>query len=307
MSSKTDQIFSSNNSLKRSASSPLMNNLTSDDENIGDNDDDSVDSSDEIENILQTFGKNDFSTSSIDYYDSRRYEIIFELTNIEKQFDELKNLLYEESILLIDRKLIAIQNGEAPEYQDELKKLYDDMKIQLEIAKQRRQIELQALENVTQSELLSLEQTFENDKLLLYEEMRTEIEDQITELETLKQQTQLCTHILQELLSNERHSSSISSAKRRFDSSNSMKINHKKRRLNPSMKHVDKDSLAMFYQLSDVNILEDWAIIQSSLQDSSSIDSDQSDKLSNNDEDSESEPNQLVFMSNSDYLHEEQI
>ena len=307
MSSKTDQIFSSNNSLKRSASSPLMNNLTSDDENIGDNEDDSVDSSDEIENILQTFGKNDFSTSSIDYYDSRRYEIIFELTNIEKQFDELKNLLYEESILLIDRKLIAIQNGEAPEYQDELKKLYDDMKIQLEIAKQRRQIELQALENVTQSELLSLEQTFENDKLLLYEEMRTEIEDQITELETLKQQTQLCTHILQELLSNERHSSSISSAKRRFDSSNSMKINHKKRRLNPSMKHVDKDSLAMFYQLSDVNILEDWAIIQSSLQDSSSIDSDQSDKLSNNDEDSESEPNQLVFMSNSDYLHEEQI
>lgn len=307
MSSKTDQIFSSNNSLKRSASSPLMNNLTSDDENIGDNDDDSVDSSDEIENILQTFGKNDFSTSSIDYYDSRRYEIIFELTNIEKQFDELKNLLYEESILLIDRKLIAIQNGEAPEYQDELKKLYDDMKIQLEIAKQRRQIELQALENVTQSELLSLEQTFENDKLLLYEEMRTEIEDQITELETLKQQTQLCTHILQELLSNERHSSSISSAKRRFDSSNSMKINHKKRRLNPSMKHVDKDSLAMFYQLSDVNILEDWAIIQSSLQDSSSIDSDQSDKSSNNDEDSESEPNQLVFMSNSDYLHEEQI
>jgi len=50
------------------------------------------------------------------------------------------------------------------------------MKLNLEIAKQRRHIELQALENSTQSELLSLEQTLENDKFLLYHHIREEIE-----------------------------------------------------------------------------------------------------------------------------------
>lgn len=303
MSNTEDQIFSSNNSLKRSATSPIINNLTSDDENIED-DDDCLESYDEIENILQTFGTNDYSTPTIDYYDSRRYEIIFELMNVEKQFDELKNILYEESILLIDRKLISIQNGEAPEYQDELKKLYDNMKIQLEIAKQRRQIELQALENATQSELLSLEQTLENDKLLLYEEMHQEIEEKILELETLKIQTQLCTNILQELFSNEHQSSS---AKRRIDSSDTVPIRHKKRRSNNSMKNIEKDSLAIFYRLSDINVLEDWAIIQSSLEETSSIDSDQSDNHSEKSDKNESDTNHLVFMSNNDYFHEEQI
>jgi len=77
------------------------------------------------------------------------------------------------------------------------------MKLHLEIAKQRRHIELQALENSTQSELLSLEQTLENDKFLLSHNMREEIELKIDELETLKMKTQLCANILQEMFPSE--------------------------------------------------------------------------------------------------------
>jgi hypothetical protein len=239
-----------------------------------DMDDDCLDSIADVQHILQTFGSNDNSTSSIDYFDSRRYEIMYEIMNIEKQFEKLKNILYEESILLMDRKLISIQNEEAPEYQDELKKLYDEMKLNLEIAKQRRLIEFQALENSTQSELISLEQTLENDKFLLYNTIREEIETKINELETLKMKTDLCTNILQEIFSSEQQRLQTITP-------------NKKRRLNGAMKTNDKDNLAIFHRLSDIDVIEDWAIIQTSLQQSSTI-SDESDinsELSDNDDD----------------------
>ena len=315
MTSSDDQLISSSTSITRSSSSPTINGFNNDFDDIDDDDDvddDYLESFDEIQTILQTFGKNDYSSSSIDYYDSRRHEIMYEIMNIERQFDELKNTLFEESILLIDRKLISIQNEEAPEYQEELKKLYDEMKLNLEIAKQRRHIELQALENSTQSELLSLEQTLENDKFLLYNQMREEIEEKIDELETLKMKTHLCTNILQEMFPTDQqpHLQTITPNKRRFDSSEPVKSNVKKRRLNGSIKTGEKDSLAIFYQLSDVHAIEDWAIIQSSLQQSSSI-SDESDICSersdNNDDDNDSDTNRLVLMPTIDYFKEEQI
>jgi len=317
MTANDDQILSSNNtSIQRSSSSPQTNFSSTDLDDIDDDDDvdeECLDSLDDVQHILQTFGANDCSTSSIDYYDSRRYEIMYEIMNIERQFEELKNILYEESILLIDRKLISIQNEEAPEYQDELKKLYDEMKLHLEIAKQRRHIELQALENSAQSELLSLEQTLENDKFLLYHHMHEEIEQKIDELETLKIKTQLCTNILQEIFPSDHHhypqqSQTISpNNKRRFDSSESMRSNIKKRRLNNTMKTVEKDNLAIFYQLSDINVLEDWAIIQSSLQPTSNTSDESDNDNEQSDNDDESDMNRLVFLPSVDYYNEEEI
>ena len=146
------------------SSLPDLDDIDNDDD---EGDDDCLESMDEIQNILQTFGTNDSSSLTIDYFDSRRYEIMYEIMNVEKQFEQLKNILYDESVSLIDQKLHSIQNEEAPEYQDELKKLYDEMQLRLEIAKQRRHIELESLENSYQAELLSLQQTLENDKFLL--------------------------------------------------------------------------------------------------------------------------------------------
>ncbi|UJR25331.1 hypothetical protein I4U23_006682 [Adineta vaga] len=255
-------------------------------------DDSDEDSIQEIQHILQIFGRTDCSTSSLDYYDTRRYEIMYEMMNLEKQFDQLKNIFYDQSILFLDTKLIAIENEEAPEYQHELAKLYDEMKLRLDIAKQRHEIELEALENSTQSELLSLEQTLENDKFLLYYHMKENIQNQIDEIETLKMKSELCANILQEFYPLEYQQQTITVNKKRTDSYDSIKpINRKKRRT------IEKDNLAIFYQLSDINVTEDWAIIQTSLQQSSSIISsnNNSDKS-----DSDDDTNQLVIMTNLD-------
>jgi hypothetical protein len=240
------------------------------DDNDDEGDDDCLDSIDEIQHILQTFGTNDSSALTIDYFDSRRFEIMYEIMNVEKQFEQLKNILYDESVSLIDQKLHSIQNEEAPEYQDELKKLYDDMQIRLEIAKQRRHIELESLENSYQAELLSLQQTLENDKFLLNHQMHEDIQRKIEELETLKSKTQLCSNILQEMFPHNQQQL-ISPNKKRFDSPESLKENKKQRKMNffnGSIKTIDKDNLAIFYQLSDMDIIEDWAVIQSSLNES---------------------------------------
>ena len=258
------------------SSSPPTNpqylNLTDlddvDDDDEGD--DDCLDSIDDIQHILQTFGTNDSSMLTIDYFDSRRYEIMYEIMNVEKQFEQLKNILYEESVSLIDQKVLSIQNEQAPEYQDELKKLYDDMQVRLEIAKERRHIELESLENSYQAELLSLQQTLENDKFLLYHQIHEDIQRKIGELETLKNKTHLCSNILQEMFP-QNQQQLISSNKKRFDSSESLKENKKQRKINyfnGPIKTIDKDNLAIFYQLSDIDIIEDWATIQSSLSES---------------------------------------
>jgi hypothetical protein len=251
-------------------SNPQYPNLT-DLDDIDDDDEPDEDCLDSTDDILQTFGTNDCSTLSIDYFDSRRYEIMYEIMNVERQFEQLKNILYDESVLLIDQKLLSIQNEDAPEYQDELKKLYDDMHIRLEIAEQRRHIELESLENSYQSELLSLQQTLENDKFLLHHQMHEDIQGKIDELETLKSKTQLCSNILQEMFPPNQQQQLISPNKKRFESPEALKENKKQRKINflsGTIKTIDKDNLAIFYQLSDMDIIEDWAVIQSSLDES---------------------------------------
>jgi hypothetical protein len=100
--------------------------------------------------------------------------------------------------------------------------------------------------------------------------------------------THLCTNILQEMFSSEQQQLQTISP-------------NKKRRLNGAMKTSEKDNLAIFYQLSDIDVIEDWALIQTSLQ-QSTIMSDDSDN------DSESSDNNcLVLMPNADYFKEEGI
>jgi hypothetical protein len=266
---------------------PNLLDLDDMDNDDDEGDDDCLDSMDDIQNILQTFGTNESSPLTIDYFDSRRFEIMYEIMNVEKQFEQLKNILYDESVSLIDQKLHSIQNEEAPEYQDELKKLYDDMQLRLEIAKQRRRIEFEALENSYQAELLSLQQTLENDKFLLNHQIHEDIQRKIEELETLKSKTQLCSNILQEMFPYNQQQL-ISPNKKRFDSPESFKENKKQRKMNffnGSIKTIDKDNLAIFYQLSDIDIIEDWAVIQSSLNESDEAEDEDDDDDDEDEED----------------------
>ena len=84
----------------------------------------------------------------------------------------------------------------------------------------------------------------------------------------------------------------ISPTKKRFESPESLKENKKQRKMNffnGSIKTVEKDNLAIFYQLSDMDIIEDWAVIQSSLNETD----DDTDDDEDEDEDDDDDPSQL--------------
>ena len=53
----------------------------------------------------------------------RQYEIIYETLTVERQFEELKDIRYEQNISKIDQKAITIRNEEAHGYQNGLKKI----------------------------------------------------------------------------------------------------------------------------------------------------------------------------------------
>lgn len=252
-------------------------------------DGDCLESLDHMQEILQSFGNRGSSASMMDYFDSCRYEIMYELMNIERQFEQLKTMLYDESVLYIDRKLLSIHNEDAPEYQDEVRKLHDEMVLRLEVAQQRRHIELNTLDNVSQSEIMSSDQTLQNDRALLFDHVREDLEEKINELERLRSQTELCATILQEMLPQERPSTPLTN-KRRLDLEppETQKRHGKKRRRNfgnASSKSIEKNRLAIFYQLSEAKVIEDWAVIQASTRQSLTI-SDVSDaERSDNDDD----------------------
>ncbi|CAF0765383.1 unnamed protein product [Didymodactylos carnosus] len=236
---------------------------------------------------------------SIEYFDFLRYEIMYEILNVEKQFERLKNLLYEDSVSLIDHKVQLIQDEQAPEYEHELRKLYNEMQIRLEIAKQRRNIELQALENSSTSELLSLQQTLENDKYILKDEMKEDIERKINELESLKSKTRLCVHILQEMFPQEIN------VKRRLDSidgSTRQSAITKKKRGSSSATTIQSNTQAVFYQLSDIDILEDWSVIKKSLSKEEEEDDDDDDEDDDDDDndDDDDDDEEDVYNNNND-------
>jgi len=74
-----------------------------------------------------------------------------------------------------------------------------------------------------------------------------------------------------------------------------------------SMKTFDKDSLAVFYQLSDMDILEDWAVIQTSLHRSTPSPSSMFDSGDDNTDDDDNDTSRLLSLSNITCLKQEQF
>ncbi|KAF3830735.1 hypothetical protein GH733_001630 [Mirounga leonina] len=84
----------------------------------------------------------------------RRMECLDEMSNLEKQFTDLKDQLYKERLSQVDAKLQEVIAGKAPEYLEPLATLQENMQIR------------------TKSE-----------KLLLYDTVQSELEEKIRRLE----------------------------------------------------------------------------------------------------------------------------
>ncbi|XP_056401015.1 breast cancer metastasis-suppressor 1-like protein [Hyla sarda] len=93
-------------------------------------------SSSEDEDTDSSSGSEEGDTSEMDDEDCerRRMECLDEMSNLEKQFTDLKDQLYKERLSQVDAKLQEVIAGKAPEYLEPLAALQENMQIRTKVA-----------------------------------------------------------------------------------------------------------------------------------------------------------------------------
>uniref|UniRef100_A0A3Q3G835 BRMS1 like transcriptional repressor n=1 Tax=Labrus bergylta TaxID=56723 RepID=A0A3Q3G835_9LABR len=124
----------------------------------------------------------DSDTSSEDC-ERRRMECLDEMTNLEKQFTDLKDQLYRERLSQVNSKLSEVEAGRAAEYLEPLAVLLENMQVRTKVAGIYRELCLESVKNKYECETQAACQHWESEKLLLFDTVQSELEEKIRRLE----------------------------------------------------------------------------------------------------------------------------
>ncbi|XP_077095141.1 breast cancer metastasis-suppressor 1-like protein-A [Siphateles boraxobius] len=177
----------------------------------------------------------------------RRMECLDEMTNLEKQFTDLKDQLYKERLSQVDAKLQEVMSGKAPEYLEPLATLQENMQVRTKVAGIYRELCLESVKNKCDCETQAALQHWESEKLLLFDTVQSELEEKIRRLEE------------------DRHSIDITSEL--WNDELQSRKNKKKDPFSPDKKKkpVVVSGPYIVYMLQDLDILEDWTAIRKAM------------------------------------------
>ncbi|KAL2081799.1 hypothetical protein ACEWY4_021617 [Coilia grayii] len=205
-------------------------------------------SSDEEDTVSSSVSE-DGDSSEMDDEDCerRRLECLDEMTNLEKQFTNLKDQLYKERLSQVDLKLQEVIAGNAPEYLEPLATLQENMQIRTKVAGIYRELCLESVRNKYDCEMQAASQHWESEKLLLFDTVQSELEEKIRRLEE------------------DRHSIDITSEL--WNDGLQSRKSKKKDPLTPGKKKkpVVVSGPYIVYMLQDLDILEDWTAIRKAM------------------------------------------
>ncbi|CAJ1074019.1 breast cancer metastasis-suppressor 1-like protein-A [Xyrichtys novacula] len=127
----------------------------------------------------------DGDTSEMDEEDCerRRMECLDEMSNLEKQFTDLKDQLYRERLSQVNSKLAEVEAGRAAEYLEPLAVLLENMQVRTKVAGIYRELCLESVKNKYECETQAACQHWESEKLLLFDTVQSELEEKIRRLE----------------------------------------------------------------------------------------------------------------------------
>ncbi|XP_043118086.1 breast cancer metastasis-suppressor 1-like protein-A [Puntigrus tetrazona] len=206
-------------------------------------------SSSEDEDTESSSVSEDGESSEMDDEDCerRRMECLDEMTNLEKQFTDLKDQLYKERLSQVDAKLQEVMSGKAPEYLEPLANLQENMQIRTKVAGIYRELCLESVKNKYDCETQAAFQHWESEKLLLFDTVQSELEEKIRRLEE------------------DRHSIDITSEL--WNDELQSRKNKKKDPFSPDKKKkpVVVSGPYIVYMLQDLDILEDWTAIRKAM------------------------------------------
>ncbi|MBZ3869680.1 Breast cancer metastasis-suppressor 1-like protein [Sciurus carolinensis] len=212
-------------------------------------------SSSEDEDTESSSVSEDGDSSEMDDEDCerRRMECLDEMSNLEKQFTDLKDQLYKERLSQVDAKLQEVIAGKAPEYLEPLATLQENMQIRTKVAGIYRELCLESVKNKYECEIQASRQHCESEKLLLYDTVQSELEEKIRRLE----EDRHSIDITSELWNDE-----LQSRKKRKDPFSP----DKKKPVVVSVKlTLTFQRPYIVYMLQDLDILEDWTTIRKAM------------------------------------------
>ncbi|XP_002735201.1 breast cancer metastasis-suppressor 1-like protein-A [Saccoglossus kowalevskii] len=177
--------------------------------------------------------------------DRRRTECLDDMTDLERQFTDLKEQLCHERVCQLDAKLVEVKLGHAEEYLSPLEQLQQNAQIRTQVAGVLRQLKQTNIRNKYECEEKAAKENYDSDKVILFDQMRSEIEEKIRRLEE------------------DRHNLDLTS-----DFWNDTQVVKKSRRKSDTMmgekkkKPVSVSGPYIVYLLRDIDILEDWTAIR---------------------------------------------
>nr|XP_022331280.1 breast cancer metastasis-suppressor 1-like protein [Crassostrea virginica] len=178
----------------------------------------------------------------------RKTECLDDMADLEKQFSDLKEVLYKERMGQVDLKLEEVRAGRALEYLNPLSQLQENMRMRTEVAGILREYRIDSIQNKFESEVLAAQQNLESDKELLYDSVKNELEEKIRRLEEDRHNIDISSDLWDE-------TQTMSKSKKKIDGSSSER---RKKPLSVSGPYI-------VYMLKDVEIIEDWTAIKKAL------------------------------------------
>ncbi|XP_047674302.1 breast cancer metastasis-suppressor 1 isoform X2 [Tachysurus fulvidraco] len=175
----------------------------------------------------------------------RRMECLDEMSDLEKQFLELKEKLFRERLDQVKVKLDEVLTGKAGEYREPLATLQKNMQLRTQVAGVYRELCLQVIQHKHECEIQGAKQHLESERILLFDTMKTELLEKIRRLK----EDQQSVDITSEWWSDEVR---MKKCKKRSHLSN---LERKKKPALVSGPYI-------VYMLRDIDILEDWTAIK---------------------------------------------
>ncbi|XP_043930071.1 breast cancer metastasis-suppressor 1-like protein [Protopterus annectens] len=176
----------------------------------------------------------------------RRMECLDEMSNLEKQFTDVKDQLYKERLSQVDAKLQEVVAGKAAEYLEPLAALQENMQIRTKVAGIYRELCLESVKNKYECEIQAARQHCESEKLLLFDTVQSELEEKIRRLEEDRHNIDITSELWNdELQSRKKKKDPFSPDKKK--------------------KPVVVSGPFIVYMLQDLDILEDWTAIRKAM------------------------------------------
>ncbi|XP_008183829.1 breast cancer metastasis-suppressor 1-like protein isoform X2 [Acyrthosiphon pisum] len=189
------------------------------------------------------------NSSDLDEEENNRSEKKYreQLQSIESHFDSLKEMLFNERIREVEDKLVEVRLGTAKEYRIPLQELQNQMKSRLEVATVLRQFKLTNLKHKYEAEEQAIRQNFENNKEILYDTIKADLEEKIQRLEEARNEVDIDASLW---LGRSLTRSGRGRGRRPYG------------HVQPKRKPVIVSGPCIVYNLKEHEILEDWTTIK---------------------------------------------